>query len=127
MKHVLVIDDDDKTRRYLRCLFEDEGYAVDEAVDGHEGLAFLRAAPYSYLVLLDYLMPNFNGFDVLRAVHAEPGLFQRHAIIIMTSLKPVVPRELAYYMTRTNIPLLGKPFDLDELFEAVEDGWQRLL
>jgi CheY-like chemotaxis protein len=127
MKPVLVIDDDAKTRRYLASLLTDEGYNVQTVGDGHEGLAFLRAAPYSCIVLLDYMMPNFNGFDVLRAAYGEPGLFQRHAFIIMTSLAgSIVPAELAIFMTRLDIPLLRKPFDFDDVLEAVDDCWQRL-
>ncbi len=127
MKHVLVIDDDAQTRRYLAALLTDEGYDVQEVGDGHEGLAFLRTAPYNCVVLLDYLMPHFNGFDVLRAAHGQPGMFQRHAFIIMTSLGGrIVPGELAVLMTRLDIPLLHKPFDFDEVLEAVDDCWQRL-
>ncbi|MBA3825020.1 MAG: response regulator [Ktedonobacterales bacterium] len=128
MKHMLVIDDDVETRHYLMALLTDEGYSVQEVGDGHEGLAFLRGAPYAYVVLLDYLMPNFNGFDVLRAAFGEPGMFQRHRFIIMTSLPGrIVPPELAVFMTNRDIPLLHKPFDFDDVLQAVEDSWQHLL
>jgi CheY-like chemotaxis protein len=128
MKHVLVIDDDAETRHYLAALLADEDYIVQVVGDGHEGLAYLRSAPYSYVVLLDYLMPNFNGFDVLMAAHSEPAMFQRHQFIIMTSLAgPIVPTELAIFMTRLDIPLLHKPFDVDEMLEAVDDCWHRLI
>jgi len=128
MKHVLVIDDDVQTRQYLAALLSDEGYSVQEVGDGHEGLAFLRETPDSYVVLLDYLMPNFNGFDVLRTAYSAPAMFQRHSFIIMTSMAGrIVPGELAVFMTRLDIPLLHKPFDVDELLQAVDDSWQRLV
>jgi CheY-like chemotaxis protein len=127
MKHVLVIDDEVQTRHYLAALLSDEGYTVQEVGDGHEGLAFLRGAPYSYVVLLDYLMPNFNGFDVLNVAYGEPGMFEHHSFIMMTSLAGrIVPVELAIFMTRLDIPLLHKPFDVDEVLQAVDDSWQRL-
>jgi CheY-like chemotaxis protein len=128
MKHVLVIDDDEETRHYLIALLSEEGYSVQDVGDGHAGLAFLRAAPFSYVVLLDYLMPNFNGFDVLRTAYGEPGLFQRHGFIIMTSYPGrIVPAELAAFMTRLDLPLLRKPFDFDVVLQAVSDSWQRLI
>lgn len=126
-QHVLVIDDDDQTRMYLRYLLEDEGYGVLEASDGHEGLRLLHETATPLVVLLDYLMPQFNGFDVLQAVHADPGLLRRHSIIIMTSGGRIMPFELARLMTVADIPLLRKPFDCQRVLEEVADAAQRLV
>ncbi len=127
MTQVLVIDDDVQTRTYLRFLLEDEGYRVAEAGDGHAGLRIMRETTDHLVVLLDYLMPEFNGFDVLQAVHADPGMFQRHSVIIMTSYGRIMPFELARYMTAADIPLLRKPFDCDQVLEEVAEASQRLV
>jgi CheY-like chemotaxis protein len=126
MAHMLIIDDDDATRHYLRDLLEHEGHLVVESANGHDGLALMQSAVGRLIVLLDYLMPNFNGFDVLLAARANPALVRHHAIIIMTSLQYVIPIELAYLMTVADIPLLRKPFDVAELFEYVRDAEERL-
>jgi len=125
--HVLIVDDDADTRKHLRVLLSEEGYAVAEAADGHEGLRLMREAARPLVVLLDYLMPEFNGFDVLRAVHADPSLFQRHSVVIMTSFGRIIPFELARFMTVADVPLLRKPFDLDQVLEAVGDAAERLV
>jgi CheY-like chemotaxis protein len=128
MTQVLVIDDDEQTRTYLRYLLEDEGYRVAEADNGHEGLRIMRETASHLVVLLDYLMPEFNGFDVLRAVHADPGLLQRHSVIIITSYYGrIKPFELARFMTAADIPLLRKPFDYDQVLEEVAEASQRLV
>ena len=127
MTTVLIVDDDTQIRMYLRALLRDNDYAVIEAVDGHEGLRLMREATTPYIVLLDYMMPNFNGFDVLRAVHADQGLFVRHAVIIMTAHGPILPIELARFMTEADIPLLRKPFDFDEVLEVVAEAERKLL
>ncbi len=126
MAHVLIVDDDADTRHYLRDLLEQEGYLTLESGNGHEGIVMMQSAVGQLIVLLDYLMPDFNGFDVLLAVRADPGLVRRHAIIIMTSLTYVIPVELAHLMTVADIPLLRKPFDLAQLLEFVRDAEKRL-
>jgi CheY-like chemotaxis protein len=66
-QHVLVVDDDVAIRHALRLLLEDEGLAVAEAADGRAALAILRAASDHYVVLLDQMMPQLDGFGVLSA------------------------------------------------------------
>jgi len=67
---LLFIEDDDQIRLALRLALEDEGYTVDEAADGREGLAgFARAEPD--LVLVDLRLPDIPGFDVCRTIRAR--------------------------------------------------------
>src|SRR5881392_3307019 len=61
---VLVIDDEADIREGLQMLLESEGYAVDMAQNGTEGLAQLDARAYD-LVLLDLMMPDKSGMEVL--------------------------------------------------------------
>ena len=68
---VLIVDDERNMRRMLRALLEEDGYAVDEADGGDEGLALLaRSEPD--VVLLDLVMaPGPNGLSVLERLRAE--------------------------------------------------------
>ncbi|MCA8948372.1 MAG: response regulator, partial [Planctomycetes bacterium] len=66
-RHVLIVDDEPDLRWVLRGLFEDAGYAVDEAGDGEEALARIAAA-LPDVVLSDVRMPNMAGPELLRAV-----------------------------------------------------------
>src|ERR1700716_395082 len=65
--HVLVIDDEADIRESLETLLTLEGYAVDLAHNGGEGLRALDSKGYD-LVLLDLMMPDRSGMEVLREV-----------------------------------------------------------
>src|SRR5215470_6961444 len=67
MGTVLIVDDEAAIRESLETLLELEGYEVDTASDGPEGLARLAERPYD-LVLLDFAMPERNGIEVLREI-----------------------------------------------------------
>jgi len=60
---VLIVEDQRKIAAFLRRGLEEEGYAVDLALDGEEGLDFAAAAPYD-LVVLDIMLPKRDGLSV---------------------------------------------------------------
>jgi DNA-binding NtrC family response regulator len=68
--HILVIDDEPEIREGLEDLLKSEGYAVDLATNGAEGERRLGARSYD-LVLLDLMMPDKSGMDVLREMRAS--------------------------------------------------------
>ena len=70
MERVLVIEDDRAVQKALKRLFESEGYAVDVASDGSDGLAKFRSTTPSALVL-DLRLPGVLGQDVCREVKRE--------------------------------------------------------
>lgn len=69
---VLVVDDSLSLRLLTRRHFEELGCDVMTAADGQEALERLREAPFD-LVVTDLEMPRVNGFDLLRAMQAEPA------------------------------------------------------
>jgi len=80
--HVLVVDDNETNRDLLtRWLFR-EGYTVCTAVNGREALSLLETTPCD-LLLLDVMMPELNGFEVLQQIKADPAL--RHLPVLMVS------------------------------------------
>jgi two-component system, NtrC family, response regulator AtoC len=64
-KSLLIIDDDQLLRSFLATVLKSEGYAIDEAGTGKEGLEKLAAADFS-LVVTDLRMPDMSGLDVIR-------------------------------------------------------------
>ena len=80
---LLVVDDSEDNRYTLTRLLAREGYAdVSTADDGRQALARMRERAFD-LVLLDIMMPEMTGYDVLEAVRADAGL--RHVPIIVIS------------------------------------------
>lgn len=72
MKTCLVVDESQVVRKIARRLLEDFGFAVAEAADGAEGLAWCRAMMPD-VVLLDAGMAGMSGLDFLRRLRLEPG------------------------------------------------------
>ncbi|HXX12287.1 MAG TPA: GAF domain-containing protein, partial [Burkholderiales bacterium] len=80
---VLVVDDDVSMRLMLRRILQEEGYAVIEAENGRAALERLsEAAPG--VVLLDLMMPEIDGFEVLAAMHAREA-WRRIPVVIVTA------------------------------------------
>ena len=72
VKLCLVVDDSRVVRKVARRILEDLGFAVAEAADGAEGLAWVRTAMPD-AILLDWNMPVMNGLEFLRRLRQEPG------------------------------------------------------
>jgi CheY-like chemotaxis protein len=74
-KKILIIEDDADTKEALRDILESRGYEVYTASDGADGLELLRRLkPRPCLVVLDLMMPNFNGWDFLDVQRNDPNL-----------------------------------------------------
>ena len=61
MFHILVVDDDKNTRKYMQAVLEEENYAVTTACNGEEALSVLDST-YIDLVVLDIMMPKMDGY-----------------------------------------------------------------
>lgn len=71
---ILVVDDFPTMRRIVRSLLKELGYNnVDEAEDGQDGLAKLRAGGFQFVVS-DWNMPNLDGLEMLRQIRADDAL-----------------------------------------------------
>jgi DNA-binding response OmpR family regulator/drug/metabolite transporter (DMT)-like permease len=78
---ILVVDDNSTSRTKLRMAVRAQGHNADAAEDGARALEALRETRYD-AVLLDIVMPEVDGFDVLRAMQAEEGLRDIPVIVI---------------------------------------------
>ena len=105
---LLLIEDDDDMRTVLAGALEDEGYAVDRAVDGQEGL--YRASEWSYdAVLLDVMLPRLDGRNVLRQLRRTKNT----PVLMLTARGEVADRVGG--LDDGADDYLTKPFELDEL------------
>jgi excisionase family DNA binding protein len=113
---ILIVDDDDRLREFVRVNLEMEGYAVREASNATEGLAALEDEPPD-LILLDVMMPQVDGWEMLRRVQ------ERHGVgtipVIMFSGK-IDDDGLKQATTRGAQGFIGKPFNPQDLIDSTK-------
>jgi excisionase family DNA binding protein len=110
---VLIVDDDDRLREFVRVNREMEGYSVIEGANAEEGLAAVEdAAPD--LILLDVMMPGVDGWEMLRRVQEMHGVGS--IPVIMFSGKV----DEADVAARGAQGFIGKPFDPTQLIESTK-------
>jgi DNA-binding response OmpR family regulator len=116
---ILVIEDDRAVQKALRRLFEGEGFVVEVAGNGAEGLDLFRAAPPSVLVL-DLSLPGTPGQDVCREINqAAPNL----PIIILSARTEVMDKVLLLELGAHDY--VTKPFSPRELLARVRTAMRR--
>jgi len=110
---VLIIDDEAEIRESLQTLLELEGYDVEAAVDGQDGLLHLGERPFD-LVLLYLALPDRNGIEVLQEIRArDPQL----SVIMITAYGTVENAVLAMQGGAANF--IQKPWDNEKLLADV--------
>ena len=113
---ILIVDDDARLREFVRVNLEMDGYTVREAGNASEGLAALDEEPPD-LILLDVMMPEVDGWEMLRRVRERHGV---DAIpVIMFSGK--VDESTADRATEGGAQaFLSKPFDPQQLIQSTK-------
>ena len=107
---VLVVDDFEANRRNFSRLLKLQGHSATVAENGRQGLALLRERPFD-LVLLDIMMPEMDGYQVLEQIRADPSLRQIPVVVIsgvedMASIVRCIELGAADYMLKPCDPLL---------------------
>jgi len=80
-KRILIVEDDKFLRELIVGKLEGEGYEVLVAVDGLEGVKSIQEQKPS-LVLLDLMLPNMDGFEVLQKIKDDPTISSMPVIIL---------------------------------------------
>jgi len=111
-QRVLLIDDDAELCALVTRFMAGEGFAVDAATNGRQGVMRALSGDYK-LILLDVMMPDMNGFDVLRRIRAE----SRIPVLMLTARGDTLDRVLGLEMGADDY--LPKPFDPPELAARV--------
>ena len=113
---VLVVDDDEGVREFVRANLELEGYLVREAASAAEGLTALEREPPD-LILLDVMMPEVDGWEMLRQVQER---FGPGAVPVIVFSGQVEERAVDEAETRGARGFLGKPFDPQRLIDQAK-------
>ncbi len=115
---ILVADDSAANRLTLRLELTDQGFAVDEAADGTDAIARLKAGRYAAIVT-DVWMPGADGIEVVRAIHEiDAGL----PVFVITGGGPGLSIASAAALAEVwgARRVFVKPFDVRELAAAVK-------
>jgi CheY-like chemotaxis protein len=126
MTTVLVVDDDRNLRRLVAVALEAEGYDVLKAQNGIEALNVMCTTMQPLVVLLDLQMPQLGGAGVLGAVTADKKLTTRNRYMLMTGNSRNLPVALANLLVSLHVPVLAKPFKVDQLLEMVAQSVRTL-
>jgi DNA-binding NtrC family response regulator len=110
---ILIIDDETAIRESLETLLEFEGYSVESAESGEEGLTKMAETPFD-LILLDFALPDRNGLEILADIrNRDPQL----AVIMITAYGTVDNAVRAMQNGATNF--IQKPWDNEKLLADV--------
>ncbi len=114
--HILVIDDEPLVAALMADILGLEGYEVDTAKNGREGVEKIAARSYD-VILSDLRMPELDGVGLYRELEQQhPHLLPRLAFVSGTTEPP----EYASFLERTGATVLGKPFGITEVHRLVQ-------
>ena len=109
MKRVLIVDDEEDVRLFLRDFLDERDFAVDTAEDGESAVSMMQKAPYD-VVLLDVMMPGMDGMECLKKLKAISKISE---VIMITALKDQSKMEQA--KSQGARAYIVKPFSLNYL------------
>ncbi len=114
---LLVAEDEPHIRRILVTLLEESGFQLDVAVDGSQARAFLEGAvPYD-LVLMDIMMPEATGLELLAELRELPHR-RNTPVVILTAKGQDADREEAFRLGAADF--ITKPFSPKKFLNRVD-------
>ncbi|WP_313590978.1 response regulator [Agrobacterium cavarae] len=113
--NILTVDDSASIRMTTKIALTNAGYQVTEAVDGTDGLAKAKSAPFD-LIVTDLNMPNMNGLEMIEALRQSPA-HTGVPIIFLTTESDADMKARAKAAGATG--WVTKPFDPENLVKIV--------
>jgi excisionase family DNA binding protein len=114
---ILIVDDDDRLREFVRVNLEMDGFSVREAGNADEGLAALEAEPPD-LILLDVMMPQVDGWEMLQRVRERHGVDSIQVIMFSGQVDNDATDQAEAGGAQA---FVGKPFNPQELVTRAKD------
>ncbi len=118
MEKVLLVEDDKGISDFLVLELKHEGFDVVHAGDGRSALEFFEKSEFD-IVLLDIMLPNLNGLEVLRRIRKSSGV-----PVIMITARRETPDKVTGLDAGAD-DYLAKPFEIDELFARMRAVMRR--
>jgi CheY-like chemotaxis protein len=116
-KKILFIDDEEITLKIGCMMLKSLGYSVTDVQSGHEALKLLKIEDFD-LVLLDLMMPEIYGLDVLRQIKKDKEL-KNLPVIIQTGIANADEIKNAYALGA--VAVINKPYNKDDLNKAFKN------
>ena len=118
MARILIVEDEEKIARFVTLELEHEGYQVEHAADGRTAVNLALERDYD-LILLDVLLPQLNGMEVLRRIRKH-----KDVPVIMVTARDAVMDKVAGLDAGAD-DYLTKPFAIEELFARIRVALKR--
>ena len=112
MTKILLVEDEEKLARFVELELTHEGYQVEKAFDGRKGLEMAEGGGYD-LMLLDIMLPELNGLEVLRRLRRSSQL----PVIMLTARDAVMDKVTGLDMGADDY--ITKPFSIEELLARI--------
>ena len=109
---ILIVEDEEKLARFVELELVHEGYSADKAFDGRSGLEAALAKDYD-LILLDIMLPELNGLEVLRRFKREKNT----TVILLTARDAVMDKVSG--LDAGAVDYITKPFAIEELLARI--------
>jgi DNA-binding response OmpR family regulator len=117
-RSILVIDDDEDCRAMVRTILEDKGFEVTTGCDGVEAVEIMEEMDQPALIILDIMMPNMNGYQVVERMKLNPKL--QNIPIMMVTAKASDEDVIEGYKTYAVDYYITKPFNTRQLLAGIK-------
>lgn len=111
-ERILIIEDEEKIARFVELELAHEGYEIEKSRNGREGLEMVENGHFD-LVLLDIMLPELNGLEVLRRIRR----FSEIPVIMLTARDAVMDKVSGLDMGADDY--ITKPFAIEELLARI--------
>ena len=115
--YALIVDDSRAMRHVLRKIVEPLGFQITDAGHGLEGLERLKEHPDTELALVDWNMPEMNGFEFVKAVRADSKYENMKIVMVTTETEPT---KMARALMAGADEFLMKPFTPEMLLDKLQ-------
>lgn len=117
-RKILLIEDEEKIARFIELELNHEGYEVTKSFNGREGLELAESGDYS-LILLDVMLPELNGLEVLRRIRKSSDV----PVIMLTARDAVMDKVSGLDAGADDY--ITKPFAIEELLARIRVAFKK--
>ncbi|WP_100332222.1 response regulator transcription factor [Bacillus xiapuensis] len=115
---ILLIEDDQSIQEMVASYLHKEGFMVETASDGEEGIAKFRQEAYDFIIL-DIMLPKLDGLEVMKSIRQKSAV----PILMMSAKDTDVDKAIGLGLGADDY--IGKPFSMIELSARVKAGIRR--